>query len=479
MRTASDPLDQILLGFSQNDPFTVRDSLEGVQIFGGTGSGKTSGSGAHIARAYLRAGYGGLVLTAKIDEVDIWRQYARETNRLDDLIIVGPDAKHRFNFLTYEQQHPDADAGLTENIVRLFETVASPAKSHAASTGTDTSFWIGQYRQMMGNAIDIIRFAGKPLTLETIYKVITSAPLSIEQARSLEWQTQSLCHQTVVKACERDDAGLFTAIEKHDFEMTLDFWTRDFPTQVPKTRASTLQIVGGATRAFLRGMLYQIFGTDITFRPEDCFTGKIIVLNLAEKRFREVGIDAQNLFRLCWQRAVERRPIAAGSRPLFMWIDEAQLFVNKHDPSFQTTCRSARVASVYLTQNLPNYYAALGGEAAAKPLVDSLLGNLTTKIFHHNTCATTNHYAAEIFAKDWMTDRSGSFSENQGNVSSSTSLSNRLEYSILPRDFTTLARGGTQHNCIVQAIVYQGGKVFAESEMNALLVNFHQLQKHE
>ncbi|MFA5258375.1 MAG: hypothetical protein WC360_09510 [Opitutales bacterium] len=42
----SDPLDQTLLGFSEDDPFTIRDSFEGVQIFGGIGSGKTSGSGA-------------------------------------------------------------------------------------------------------------------------------------------------------------------------------------------------------------------------------------------------------------------------------------------------------------------------------------------------------------------------------------------------------------------------------------------------
>jgi hypothetical protein len=38
-----DPLERTLLGFSEDDPFTIRDSFEGVQIFGGIGSGKTSG----------------------------------------------------------------------------------------------------------------------------------------------------------------------------------------------------------------------------------------------------------------------------------------------------------------------------------------------------------------------------------------------------------------------------------------------------
>ena len=43
-------LDRVLLSFSKRDPWTIRDSYEGVQIFGATGSGKTSGSGATIAR---------------------------------------------------------------------------------------------------------------------------------------------------------------------------------------------------------------------------------------------------------------------------------------------------------------------------------------------------------------------------------------------------------------------------------------------
>jgi hypothetical protein len=48
--------------------WTVGDACEGVLIMGATGSGKTSGSGAHLAHAYLRAGFGGMVLCAKPDE---------------------------------------------------------------------------------------------------------------------------------------------------------------------------------------------------------------------------------------------------------------------------------------------------------------------------------------------------------------------------------------------------------------------------
>lgn len=61
-------LNAPLLQLSPRDAWRLRDACEGTVIFGGTGSGKSSGSGRAIARAFLRAGFGGLVLCAKQDE---------------------------------------------------------------------------------------------------------------------------------------------------------------------------------------------------------------------------------------------------------------------------------------------------------------------------------------------------------------------------------------------------------------------------
>jgi hypothetical protein len=72
-------LDTRLLQLSRGDYFTLTDACQGVHIFGGIGSGKTSGSGKMLAGAYLRAGFGGLVTAAKPEEVDLWIRYASET----------------------------------------------------------------------------------------------------------------------------------------------------------------------------------------------------------------------------------------------------------------------------------------------------------------------------------------------------------------------------------------------------------------
>lgn len=134
------PLDDPLLAFSHSprDFWTLRDACEGVQIFGSLGSGKTSGSGQAIATAYLAAGFGGLVLTAKPDERELWEGYVRATGRERDLVIFSPDQPHGFNFLSYEMRRPGKGAGDTETLIKLFRyilAIFSIFRSSAAHHG--------------------------------------------------------------------------------------------------------------------------------------------------------------------------------------------------------------------------------------------------------------------------------------------------------------------------------------------------------
>ena len=117
-----DNLPLCRLSSSSKDTLTLADAKTGVLITGQTGRGKTSGPGRLLAKAYLRAGFGGLVLCAKIDEADLWRKYLRETGREADGIFFGEDSSHSFNFLSYESAASGAD--LEENIVNLMIEVA-------------------------------------------------------------------------------------------------------------------------------------------------------------------------------------------------------------------------------------------------------------------------------------------------------------------------------------------------------------------
>ena len=82
-------LDQPMYWVSPDpdDFITLENCFTGQLIFGGTGFGKTTGSGQTIARALLRWGdrktrFGGLVGCAKVDEAKRWiQEYCREWGR--------------------------------------------------------------------------------------------------------------------------------------------------------------------------------------------------------------------------------------------------------------------------------------------------------------------------------------------------------------------------------------------------------------
>jgi type IV secretory pathway TraG/TraD family ATPase VirD4 len=475
-RSSSDLLDRTLLHLSPQDPWTIRDACEGCQIFGGTGSGKTSGSGEAIAKAFLQAGFGGVVCTAKPDERALWERYCAETGRQDSLILFSPSQPHRFNFLDYEARRPGEGAGLTENLVNLFCTVLEVA-DRKQGKGSGDEYWQRTLQQLLRNAFDLLMVARNRLSLPEIYQLITSAPQSPEQVHDPGWQKSSLCFALI----EQGEAREKHESQRLDFEHTARFWLSEYPSLASKTRSIIVSNFTSMGDAFLRGALRQLFCTTTNVVPELTHEGAIIVLDLPVKEYAEVGQFAQILFKLIWQRATERRDVQNHPRPVFLWADESQNFVTSHDQLFQTTARSARACTVYLTQNLSNYYAALGGEGA-RAEADSLLGNLQTKIFHANGDHVTNTWAAELFAKSWQFRSSVSSSTSQPvnwmdgspTTQHGTGGSQSLEWDVLPQEFTTLRKGGPANDLAVDALVFQGGRIWSATGRNSLRTSFLQ-----
>ena len=126
----------MLDGKQGRDEWLLRHAYEGVHIFGGTGSGKTSGSGRALALTYLRLGMGGIVLCAKPGEYELWRDYARRAGREHQLIRFHPDGPYRFNFLDYQATvSSDAQGRLdTGNIVHLLMQTAEAAETDVTGT---------------------------------------------------------------------------------------------------------------------------------------------------------------------------------------------------------------------------------------------------------------------------------------------------------------------------------------------------------
>ncbi|MCB0214230.1 MAG: hypothetical protein KDJ52_33130, partial [Anaerolineae bacterium] len=132
--------DAPLLAFSSRDAWTVEDSFSGVQVFGMTGSGKTSGSAQAIARALLQAGYGFLVCCAKPGEAELWRRYAHECGRASELLVIGEDSEHSFNFLNYELCQGEGLQAIS-NTVALFMKIMEAGRLNKEMPAAGERFW--------------------------------------------------------------------------------------------------------------------------------------------------------------------------------------------------------------------------------------------------------------------------------------------------------------------------------------------------
>ena len=468
-KTADPPitnLDYPLLKFSQNpkDWWTIRDAVRGVQIFGGIGSGKSSGSGKSLAKTYLKNGFGGLILCAKPDEKDNWIQYAKETGREDDLIIFSKGSEYEFNPLQYELTREGEGAGEVFNLSYLFMEIYKMGNRFSGGSGGGESerFWESALRRCINRMIQLIKMADEELSIANMQKILSSAPTEeeVDQLPQMEdndleaWAASNYCVECIIKAGQNTITKEAEALYNHVY----DYFFKQFARMAEKTRSTVIESFLGLAEPFTEGILQRHFSGGTNLYPEETFKGKIIILNFPVKEFLASGVYAQGIFKLLWQQATERRDVTKYPTPVFLWVDESQLFLSGYDQIFQTTARSSRACTVFISQNISNYYVAVGGNNS-KAKVDSLLGNLGTKIFHANNDAVTNKWAAETIGRDLLNLSGISVGDNH-----SSSLSQQLLHQVQPREFTTLISGGPDNDFIVAGIVTVAGREWSDGK---------------
>lgn len=341
--------------------------------------------------------------------------------------------------------------------------------SRRTGNGGD-QYWQSACQQLMRNTIDLCILAVGEVTVWMMSEVVRSAPKSIEEKQSKEWREKSLCWKLLEKAYG-NDLGKW---EELDLNTIAAYWLEEYPSISDKTRSGIVSMFTSLIDPLLRRPFRMLFSEppenpeQIAY-PELTHHGMIIVMDLSVKEYGDAGRMSQLIYKYMWQQAAERRDIKANPRPVFLWADEAQNFVTDYDMHFQATARSSRACTVYLTQNLPNYFAELGN----RDRVHSLVGNLQTKIWHANSDPETNNFASEVVGKSWHQRSGQSQSLGGQSFSFSESKQDSYDYDVHPQLFTRLPKGGPLNDFIVGAIVFQNGRTWTKGE-TYLLTAFKQ-----
>lgn len=473
-------LDHPLVKFSRDnkqDWWTIRDAVRGVQIFGGIGSGKSSGSGRTFAKTFLKNGFGGLVLCAKPDERENWQQFAKETGREDDLIIFGEDTSYQFNPLEYELTREGKGAGEVFNLSYLFMEIYKMGNrfSGAGDAKEGERYWENALKRCINRMIQLLKFAKEEVSVKNMIKLLSHAPnaddidyLEEHYPEMNEQDIEELEKKNFFMKCH-NKAGLNcngTELED-EYDFVADYFLREFGKLAERTRAIIVESFLGLAEPFTSGILKKHFSAGTNLYPENTFEGKIIVLDFPVKEYLASGVYAQGIFKLLWQQATERRNPNENLLPVFLWVDESQLFISDYDQIFQTTARSSKACTVFISQNISNYYSAIGG-SNPRPKIDSLLGNLGTKIFHANNDAVTNEWAAKTIGKAFIDITGLSLGQSE-----STNVSQQLHYLVEPRKFTVLASGGPGNNFQVEGILTVAGRKWSNN-LNYRKIAFNQ-----
>lgn len=502
-RTYLSDLDMPLVRLGPSDNWTIEDAVSGVHIFGGNGAGKTSGSGRTLAKAYLKAGFGGLVLVAKNDELQNWIGYAKACGREKHLIVVSETGPWKFNLIQYELGRPGDPAGRVDSLVSTL--MALVEQSGRRTTGDDV-FWQQAGEQLLRNVLMVLVASRGEFSLLDVQKFIDAIPRSGQALDSEAWKTSEMALRLEDARKAYEAAGRMA-----DFDAIQHYLTVQFPNLADRTRSSVAYSLASMLQDLLVGTSRELFSTGTNFFPDDSFDGAIIILNLPAALKRSHA-TAQTLFKVVWQAAVLRRmeKVDRNTRPVFLWADESHFFVTEFDNRFQSLARAARVATVYLTQNISAYRAKLGSQNSGD-LTNWLMGLFQTHIFHAQSDPATIGHAQQLFGKREITrfndsastsvgtntsyayNVAGSHSSGDGGMtfggssgSTDTRGSNRtmtqgyststsVEHVLEAHHFTTLSTGtdqlpfGKRHlRGIAQGYVFRLGRTWSTSDTHLL-----------
>ena len=474
-RNGHSPLDRVLLHWDAENAFTLRDLLSGgVAIFGRTGSGKTSSSGKALARAVVGVpGSGGLIIAAKPGEDRaMWEKIFRDAGRADDLLIFSPEHPLRMNFLDVEMSY----GGHTRNITRCITTIGETLRSGDTDKREAADFWQKEQERTIFNAVEIVKLATGRVSAPDLHRFISGAAMHPQQFTSEEWLAGF--HNQCLKAAWQKAKS---PIEQHDFDLAKEYWLGEFPNMADKTRSSILVGVMGILHCFGTGIVRELVSTTTNVQPLDLFRGKWVLIDMPPSEYGDVGSFVIGGWKYLVQKAILRRSAGEGAAPAVIWADEAQQVLTSFDAHFLAQCRSHHGCMVYLSQSLPGYYAAVGGQNA-KQSVDALQASFMTKVFHALGDLETAQWASGLVGKSLQTFTGGSMSPTEGGAyeevygpnrfssNFSQSIQNTLEVNAF---LHALKTGGPGAGYTADCFVIRSGEPFASGE-NWLKTSFSQ-----
>ena len=474
-------LDRVLLRWTKQDRFTMRDLLNGgLLVLGITGSGKTSSSSRKLAIALVRDRKTfGCLLCAKPEDLGFWKDIfrrCRQSHRLQ--VFDGQSSKLRINVL--EQCCRSGD---TRDVTRLIMVGRDALRNAERGRGTENASFFEQQEQMLvHHAVEIVKQAKGTVSAYDLQQFIATAAQTRDDINDPEWQRR-FHNQCIGEALAKKSAKR----QQHDLMQAIDFWLGTFPPMDPRTRSNILAGVTGMLFVFCNGAVHELLGTTTNFSFEQLERKRQwLLVNLPPSHYGDSGTLIGSLLKYQMQRYVLRRKARAGDPVNVIWCDEAQQWTGgamggRVDAEYIAQCRSHRGCLIFITQGLESFPSTMRGEGGKQETM-ALLQNFSTKIVHTLGSVDTAQWLSSMLGQRLEHHFGGSSKPADsildgllGNNESSSSFSEQYAPVLQPGVFLTgLTRtGGPQNRFLCDAIVMRAGRPFSHGE-NWMHVTFSQ-----
>lgn len=390
---------QLLIGTDENNNniyIPEKGLYQNILITGTIGSGKTSSAMYPFTKQLIyyqnnndKEKIGMLILDVKGNYQFQVKEFCKNFNRTDDLVVIELGGKYKYNPLNKPNLKPSILANRLKTILLLF------------SENNSESYWLDKAEQILEHSIKLCRlYNDNYVNFSELHKLITDQNYYYEKIQVLK--NKFLKNQF----SEPDCYNLLTSIT---------FFENEFLKLDARTMSILKSEITRITNCFISD--YEVLHTFNPNKDEENFyglsdileKGKIVVLNMNISEYKNLSKIIAAYLKLDFQTEVlSNLATNKFSRTVAFISDEYHEYVTQTDADFFAQSREAKCINIVATQSYTSLLKTLNNESSVKVI----LQNLINKIWLRTDDSFTIEEAQKQIGKEDKEKFSKTISEN-------------------------------------------------------------------
>ena len=336
---------------------------QNILITGGIGTGKTASAMYPFTKQLIKyendnlsKKLGFLILDVKGNYYLKVKEFAKEYDRLNDVIVIELNGKYTYNPL----DKPNLKASILANRIKTILLLFSPNNSE--------SYWLDKAEQVIENFITLCRIYNNGyVTFEELHKLVTDKKYYLQKLHITRKVFLS---------------GLLDESSIYDLLSSISFIEKDFFSLDDRTFNILKSEITRITNCFVSD--YEVLKTFCPTKSKENFygfedvinKGKIVVLNLNIGKYRNLSKIIAAYLKLDFQTDVISQLSTSVKRPMVFISDEYQEYVTSSDADFFAQSREAKCINIVATQSYTSLLHTLNNQYSVKVIVQNLVNKL-------------------------------------------------------------------------------------------------------